>query len=267
MPLPISLSDMLQRRAAGRSRLAWFREAAMRNGGTIGDLRLRMWGEEGERAYLSVLLDDYVSPVNELRLEALIQGLWPVRSTDLAPSAIKNSAAWYAADRVENEVLLADDFDRADGPLGSVPGPGDPVAWTTLDGTVSVSGNQLSCSVQAHLSTESGAADCVVSSGFPAVNNMHYVAFRIIDVNNMLIAGYETGVNTTLRIYKRDGGAFTTLADIDDPERLPAFSVAADIEALIDAGEYDLPSDAFGVLSGLVWAAPPPPAPESEEPV
>lgn len=66
--------------------------------------------------------------------------------------------------------------------------------------------------------------------------------------------------------YRKDKTQALVLSEIDVPELAPAFSSAADIEALIDAGEFDLPSNAFDVLTSLVWAAEPP-APVEEEAV
>lgn len=62
--------------------------------------------------------------------------------------------------------------------------------------------------------------------------------------------------------YKKDQTQALVLTDEDDPARQPAFTSAADIEAMIDGGEFDLPTPAFEVLSQGTWTQEPAPEPE-----
>lgn len=64
--------------------------------------------------------------------------------------------------------------------------------------------------------------------------------------------------------YRVDKTKALVLTTVDDPDRDPAFTSAADLDALIASGDWDLPADAFTVIAPLVWM-PEPAQPEPEE--
>lgn len=165
----LTLGDLKQRALAdhGGSEVAAFEWALglePNSGRTLGDLRHELFGSSGEHPWLVDLLDaeNPSTPVNELRKRALEEGKYFGPHLGEVPAL----AAHYDAEQVEAVTLLADDFERADGPLGSVPGPGDPVAWEILSGTFAIQGGKAvrtSSSGDNWAVVESGVADCVVS--------------------------------------------------------------------------------------------------------
>lgn len=66
--------------------------------------------------------------------------------------------------------------------------------------------------------------------------------------------------------YKKDMTSALVLTPEDNLDIPPAFSSAADISELIDSDEWDLPVDAFDIISSATWA-PEPPSPPTEEEV
>lgn len=111
---------------------------------------------------------------------------------------------------------VSDTFDRADSSssLGATDGGSlSPLTWTAQSGTWGISSNTaylVSATSQAVATVDTGLADVDVAFDVTMQSGSNVgIVCRLIDDNNYLMCAWHFG--TTLELYKRDTGSFTTL--------------------------------------------------------